>query len=95
MVDINGLDRAEVLRSLYDRARPQGLGFLHFTSEPMTLKEAQGLVEQGNYFDYVNGRVVKVSLPAGATEIDEYLYDRDNGAGAAQKVIDGLKAASA
>ena len=91
MVDISGLDRAEVFRVLYDRAQPQGLGHLHFTPKLMTAEEAQKLVGEHVYFDYVNGRVMKVSLPADATKFDEWDYDRDNGTGAAQQAINTLQ----
>ena len=31
MVDIKGLNKAEVLAALYNNSKPLGLGFLHFT----------------------------------------------------------------
>lgn len=43
------------------------------------------------YFDYLNGKVMKVDL--GQDEFDPRLYDRDNGEGAAQRAIDNLKIA--
>lgn len=89
MIDTTGIPRYLVLKALYDNARPQGLGFLHYTPEPMTETEAEQLLTLDTYFDYVHGRVLKVSLKH--PYFDEQLYDRDNGAGAAQKVIDALR----
>lgn len=80
-VSIAGLDKAEVLMALYDRARPQGMGFLHYIPEPMTKEQAQELLLQG--------RVMKVNLEGDS--FDPWLYDRDNGTGAAQEVIDELR----
>ena len=67
----------------------------------MTTREAQALIdEQANrnpgepspqiYFDYVKGRVMKVDLSG--DEFSPRLYDRDNGQGAAEGVINALRA---
>lgn len=48
MIDITGLTKAHVLAALYNNSRPQGLGFLHFTPDKMTIDEAQRLLEGGN-----------------------------------------------
>ena len=88
MIDITDR-KAKVLAALYNRAKPLGMGFLHFTPEPMTEKEAQDMLDSGQtYFDYVKGRVMKVNFKD--DEFDPYLYDRDNGEGAAAKVVEGL-----
>lgn len=93
-VNIEGLNKADVFAALYNAAKAQGFGFLHYTNVPMTREEAEAelgrLAQNRMYADYVNGRVMKVSF-ASDTEIDPYLYDRDNGAGAAQKAIDALR----
>jgi hypothetical protein len=88
-IDLKGLDKAEVLAALYDRARPQGLGFLHFTPQPMTREEATALLGKHTYFDYVKGRVMKVDLSNDT--LNPRLYDRDNGDGSAADVIAGLR----
>lgn len=89
-ISIQGLDKAEVLAALYNNARPQGMGFLQYTPEPMGSEEAGQLLTRTTYFDYLKGRVMKVSLDG--DEFDPYLYDRDNGQGSAQRVIDELRA---
>lgn len=90
MVSIKGLSKPDVLAALYNRAHPQGMGFLHYTPEDMTTEQAEKLLQQTSYFDYVKGRVMKVDLSSDE-QFDERLYDRDNGPGAAQSAINSIK----
>lgn len=90
MVDIKGLNKAEVLAALYNNSKPLGLGFLHFDPMDMTVAEAEEILNQTTYFDYLKGRVMKVDLSSDDS-FEEWLYDRDNGKGAAQRVIDSLR----
>jgi hypothetical protein len=90
MVDIKGLNKAEVLVALYNDSKPQGLGFLHFDAKDMTVAEAEEILKQTTYFDYLKGRVMKVDLSSDDC-FEEWLYDRDNGNGAAEKAISGLR----
>lgn len=91
LIDISQHNKADVLRVLYDAAKPQGLGFLHFDPAPMTRDEADSLLKGGsNYFDYLKGRVMKVRI-CDDGELDPRLYDRDNGNGAAARAIEILK----
>ncbi len=90
MVDIKGLNKAEVLAALYNNSKPQGLGFLHFDAKDMTVAEAEEILKQTTDFDYLKGRVMKVNLSSDDS-FEEWLYDRDNGNGAAEKVISGLR----
>lgn len=87
-ISLKSLDRAEVLAALYNGSKPQGLGLLHFDSEPMSIEEARKLLQHQTYFDYLKGRVMKVDLSG--DELDPRLYDRDNGQGAAERVINAL-----
>jgi len=89
MINIKNLDKAEVLKVLYDNSKPQGMGFLHFTPDEISIEEAKSLLTQGTYFDYLKGRVMKIDLSSD-DEFDPRLYDRDNGEGFAKKVIDRL-----
>lgn len=89
MIDISGLNRADVLAALYNASKPLGLGFLHFTPEPMTREEANALLGGETYFDYLKGRVMKVDL--GSDHLDPRLYDRDYGTGAAERAIDAIR----
>lgn len=83
-VKANGkdVDAAALLAALYNRAKPQGLGFLHYKSEPMTTQEAQRVLDEcGRFaFDYLRGRVLKVFERDGEIHRAD-LFDRDNGHG--------------
>ena len=89
MIDISGLDHARVLKALYERAQVQGLGVLQAVQGLLPLKEAEKLMAGSGYFDYLKGRVMKIEISG--TQIDERLYDRDNGPGAAASAIEGLR----
>lgn len=106
MVNIEGLSKASVLAALYNRAKPLGLGWLQYDPSEMTTEEAEEILQSykgnkeetylGNIesprFEYLKGRVMKVNLKSDI-EFDEYLYDRDNGQGAAQEAINSLRGA--
>lgn len=84
MINITGMKKEYVLLALYRAAKPKGIGEL-FTQTEMPLSAAAELVKNNPslYFDYVNGRPLKVDLSG--DEFDPYLYDRDNGEGVAQE----------
>lgn len=90
-IDITGLSKAELLAGLYNNARAQGMGFLHYEAKNMTTDEASALLAEGHRFDYLKGRVMKVSLRPDAVTLEAALYDRDNGQGAAQRVVNNLR----
>jgi hypothetical protein len=95
MISIEGLNKAQVLAALYNASKPLGMGIIHFDPKDMTEEEAQKEIDirlefDSIYFDYLKGRVMKVDLTSDS-EFDPYLYDRDNGEGAAQEVIDQLR----
>lgn len=98
-VSIKGLSKAVVLAALYNRSSPQGMGWIQATLGPMGTAEAEVLVTAAThgegenksiYFDYLKGRVMKVDL--GPDELQTHLYDRDVGQGAAEAVINALRA---
>jgi hypothetical protein len=96
MINIEGLDKAVILQALYRRAKAQGLGLLQdLGSNDLSLDEASKTIQdtaaRRERVDYVKGRVIKVDFTKSDTEIDPYLYDRDNGQGTAQSVIDSLR----
>ena len=84
-IDISKKDKAEVLAALYNASHPQGLGILHYDPTPMSAHEAREFLAQTTYFDYLKGRVMKVDLSG--DELDTWLYDRDNGEGAAELAL--------
>lgn len=99
MIDIKGLDKAELLAALHQRSKAQGMGLLHDTG-PLTVAEARTQIENHLknindwepsrlYFDYVRGRVMKVDLSG--DELDPRLYNRDVGEQAAEEVVARLR----
>ena len=85
MIDISGLNKAEVLMALYNASRPLGNGRLEYDPKPMAKEEAEDLLKTGMFFEYIKGRVMKIDLKSNSLEVD--LYDRDNGAGAAEAAL--------
>jgi len=106
-IDIAGISKAKVLAALYNGSSPMGMGFFRATPGDMTEEQAQEeldalaggissdypmVVPQHQreiYFDYLHGRVLKTAI--GGDQVDPWLYDRDNGAGAAARAIDAIK----
>ena len=92
MINISGLNKAEVLKTLYDNSHVQGLGILQTVPDGyVTVEHCQMLLETTGYpyFDYLYGRVLKVDLSDDS--FDERLYDRDCGPGAARRAIEKLR----
>jgi len=58
----------------------------------MGVDEAREILNstEDKYFDYLNGKVMKLSLKSD-DEFDEWGYDRDNGQGSAQRAISELR----
>lgn len=89
-IDITGKPKAAILAALYNASRVQGMRFMQDNPGPMTEAMAEQELEasQGKYFDYLHGKVMKVNLSK--DYIDPWLYDRDNGEGAAHRAIKHL-----
>lgn len=96
MINIKGIDKAVLLQALFNRSFQQDKGALDPTGwASMTLEKAQNIIEASGedlYFDYVNGRVMKVQL--GEDEMDSWLYNRDLGQGAAEEIVAQIRAAN-
>ena len=88
MVNIEGIDKAELLVELYNHAKKLGYGMLQ-PDVKLTVEDARKLLEEHPVFDYLNGKVLKIDLSSDK-EFDETLYDHDNGVGMAQFVVDEL-----
>lgn len=87
-ISLVGLDKAAVLAALYNASRPLGMGFLQYDPAPMTVEDAKRIGPEQR-FDYLKGRVMKIDL----TKDDLYtdLYNRDNGPGKAEKIVEELR----
>ena len=68
MIDVTDVDKIELIKKAYElsrpRARPQGLGMLHFSENPLGEEEARGWLRPDGTFhlDYVKGRSCKLNL---------------------------------
>jgi hypothetical protein len=90
-IDITGLDKAEVLAALYNKAKVQGMGIFQAVNGDLKIEDARKILEESydKYFDYLMGRVMKISLKSDL--LSTWLYNRDNGDKAAERIIEGLK----
>lgn len=80
LVDINGLDKVELLRQLWFAQTTA------FYAEPFDSYAAQNATRR--YIDYFCGRPIKCDLSSNF--VDPYLYDRDAGKGVFQAVVDRM-----
>lgn len=88
-MNIKGMNKAKILASLYNKSKPLGMGFLHYTPAEMTEDEAKKYLDSGQtYFDYLNGRVMKIDLSG--DELRTGLYDRDNGDGECERIVKSI-----
>ncbi len=88
-MDISKFDKADVLVALYNRAKVQGMGIHQAQPDDMTKDQARSILRGGTTdFDYLHGRVMKVNLAG--DDLSTWLYDRDNGEGAAEAALAGL-----
>ena len=96
MLDIKGLDKADVLAALYNASRPAGMGFIQagFAGPlDMTHRQAAEIIAQTSAdlsFDYLLGRPLKVDLHE--DEFEPRWYDEYKGEpGSAERVIAHLR----
>jgi len=102
LVDISGVDKAELLAALYNNARAMGMGHFQARAGDMTKEKAQEVIDghgddtmrrfgRGKkfYFDYLFGRPLKVDLSGDA--VKPWGYDRDWGKGALARIVSTLQ----
>jgi len=87
-INISKMNKAIVLMVLYNESKSQGNSFLGGNGADMNQEEATKRLESQTDFDYLNGKVMKINLKPDALET--WLYDRDNGDGAALKAIQSV-----
>ncbi len=90
-MNISNYSKAEVLATLFNAAKPLGLGRLHYRPDHiMSVQEAQAMLDSGQtFFDYVEGRLMKVGLDK--DELDTYEYNLDHGENAAENALKSLE----
>lgn len=84
-ISLVGIDKAAALAALYNASAPKGLGWFEASNETMTRDVAKELLKGQTYFDYLQGRVMKVDLSGDSMRVGS--YDRDNGQGAAERAL--------
>jgi len=87
-INIKDKSKAKVLAALYNGSKVQGMGMFQAKPGLMTESEAEKLLENDTYFDYLHGKVMKIDLSG--DELETWLYDRDNGDGKAESIINAL-----
>lgn len=77
-----GIDLVKFIQNVYDLSKPQGLGKMHFTPEPLNEAEAEQILKRyDNHtnivlaLDYLNGRACKMTVWKSNQDV---LYIRDN-----------------
>lgn len=105
MISYAGIDEAVLVHALYHGAAqfapntPAGLINLLHGGNQVTLdvvrQELAGRLRDRDgslHIDYFRGRPLKIELNPATEEFSPRLYDRDAGEGAAQRVVDRLRA---
>ena len=91
-IDITGIDKKQLLKELWKNSKTAGF----FTMSGMPAPGCNDaeidrvFSSQDCYADYLCGRVIKTSFKT--NKLNPWGYDRDNGAGAMQKVVDAVRA---
>jgi hypothetical protein len=91
-IDISGLDRVQLLRHLWEKSKVAGFFGMYGGPTPSFGSERRPEDAVSGYIDYFCGRVIKTDLRD--DEINPYLYDRDNGKGAFQRVVDTMRSST-
>ena len=65
-IDVTGIDLVAFAKKVYELSQPRGMGFLHFTKEPLSDEDARACVceDRGTVLsmDYVLGRGCKMHV---------------------------------
>ena len=89
MINFANKDKATVLKALWENSKAQGMSFLHLPkSGTMSVAECAAALAKNPHVDYFAGKVIKVDFSSDS--FDPWGYDRDNGEGAAAKVLQGV-----
>lgn len=86
MINCTKVDLVKLAQEAYRLSKAQGLGFLHFTSEPLSKEEAEQYMHKDDKFmrlsmDYVHGRAVKLTVRKekdGELSLPDSWYDHTN-----------------
>lgn len=87
-IEISKASKSSILAALYNASKVQGMGVMQAKDGEMSESEAEELLSQKTYFDYLHGKIMKVDLSGDS--FSPAMYDRDNGQGAALRAISHL-----
>jgi len=90
-IDITGLNKKQILRALWENSKPASFFSMGIPTPAIDEDELIKTLESG-YADYLCGRVIKTDFKTDS--LNPRGYDRDNGQGAMQKVVDSVRARS-
>lgn len=89
MVDIRGIEKSVLLKALWEKSKPASFFTLsRMNPPPMDQNEFNTALERGKA-DYLSGRVIKMDFSGDSVEPSG--YDRDNGKGSVQRIVDSLR----
>lgn len=84
------IDKATLLAALWNNAKPPPEGFPHHSGAGhMNREQAAEHLGRRTWWDYLDGRILKLHL--GGNTLDPRAYDRDNGPGLASAVITRIR----
>ena len=91
-IDASDIPAGLLLAALYNNSRPIGMGHFHADAAIMTQEVADTHLENGKtFFDYLNGRPLKIQLKNMA-DINPHGYDRDNGGqGSLLRLVESMR----
>ncbi len=89
-ISLIGLNKADVLKVLYNAAKPPEPDSEYYNSEPMTTEEAQKQIDLlGKQFVYMKHRYLRINLYG--DNLDPAIYNACNGQGTAERAISELR----
>ena len=89
-VDCEGVDRVTLLQELWRNSSTASFFSFAPISAPSEPPHEEFKQSATGYVDYFAGRVIKTDFSE-FPNLDPWGYDRDNGVGAMQKIVDKLK----
>lgn len=90
MINIEGLNKAEVLSELYNNCKvvlPDSVASIFNT---VTVGECVNILKNNSKFSKILGKSIPVDFTSDI-EFNEELYDKENGEGSAQRIVDELR----
>lgn len=93
VVDVSDLDLAQLLIALWENSSPAS--FFRYSTLPSPYKPSREntleFLEKTKYIDYFEGRCIKIDF-SDPTQVNPWLYNRDMGAGAFERIANKLRA---